>query len=143
MPVALVALGAIPVIAGALRLVQLAGGPAIMPAGRTGSPRRPLPLVVHIVGATVFALLGYPCSSCPGSAAGTRLAPRAGRVLVVAGLGVALSALWLTLFYEAQPGTGDLLYGLRLVFGCRDGRLPRARGRRGPSRRHRAPTGRG
>ena len=26
------------------------------------------------------------------------------------------SALWLTLFYEAQPGTGDLLYVLRLVF---------------------------
>jgi hypothetical protein len=38
-------------------------------------------------------------------------------VLVVAGLLVALSALWMTLFYEAQPGTGDLLYGLRLVFG--------------------------
>jgi hypothetical protein len=30
---------------------------------------------------------------------------------------VAGSALWLTLFYEAQPGTGDLLYVLRLVFG--------------------------
>jgi hypothetical protein len=30
---------------------------------------------------------------------------------------VAASALWITLFYEAQPGTGALLYGLRLVFG--------------------------
>jgi hypothetical protein len=35
----------------------------------------------------------------------------------VAGLAVAASALWLTLYYEAQPGTGDLLYVLRLVFG--------------------------
>ena len=42
---------------------------------------------------------------------------RAGRVLAVAGLLVAVSALWMTLFYEAQPGTGDLLYVLRLVFG--------------------------
>lgn len=31
-------------------------------------------------------------------------------------LAVAASALWLTLFYEAQPGTGELLYVLRLVF---------------------------
>jgi hypothetical protein len=33
-----------------------------------------------------------------------------------AGLAVAGSALWLTLFYEAQPGTGELLYVLRLAF---------------------------
>jgi uncharacterized membrane protein len=39
----------------------------------------------------------------------------AGRVLVVAGLGVAVSALWLTLFYPRKEGTGDLLYLLRLV----------------------------
>jgi hypothetical protein len=38
-------------------------------------------------------------------------------VVAVAGLLVALSALWMTLFYEAQPGTGALLYVLRLVFG--------------------------
>ncbi len=41
---------------------------------------------------------------------------RAGRVLAVAGLLVAISALWMTLFYAAQPGTGDLLYVLRLLF---------------------------
>ncbi len=35
-------------------------------------------------------------------------------MLAVAGLLVAISALWMTLFYEAQPGTGDLLYVLRL-----------------------------
>ena len=32
------------------------------------------------------------------------------------GLMVAGSALWMTLFYAPQPGTGDLLYVLRLVF---------------------------
>jgi Predicted membrane protein (DUF2306) len=35
----------------------------------------------------------------------------------VAGLGVALSALWLTLFFPPQPDSGPLLLGLRVVFG--------------------------
>jgi len=42
---------------------------------------------------------------------------RAGRVLTVAGLTVAGSALWMTLLYAPPPGPGDLLYVLRLVFG--------------------------
>ncbi|MBM7789107.1 DUF2306 domain-containing protein [Tenggerimyces flavus] len=40
----------------------------------------------------------------------------AGRVLVVAGLAVAGSALWMTLFYPQKEGTGDLLFLLRLLF---------------------------
>ena len=36
---------------------------------------------------------------------------------MVAGLLVAASAVWMTLFYPAQPGTGELLYALRLTFG--------------------------
>jgi uncharacterized membrane protein len=114
-PAGLVALSAIPLTAGTLRLVQLSGGPDLMPADDrfTGFPAA---LVVHITGAAVFALLGI-----------AQLVPRirrrhrawhrrAGRVVVGAGLAVAGSALWLTLFYEAQPGTGGLLYVLRLGF---------------------------
>jgi uncharacterized membrane protein len=41
---------------------------------------------------------------------------RAGRILIVAGLLVAASALWMTLLYPPKPGTGDLLFVLRLVF---------------------------
>jgi uncharacterized membrane protein len=114
-PLALTALSAIPLTAGTLRLIQLAGGPAVMPADHRFAGF-PVALVVHIVGATIFALAGI-----------AQLAPRfrrrhpvwhrrAGRVVGVAGLLVASSALWLTLFYAPQPGTGDLLYGLRLVF---------------------------
>jgi hypothetical protein len=36
---------------------------------------------------------------------------------VVLGLAVALSALWLTLFYPRQPGTGALAFLFRLAFG--------------------------
>jgi hypothetical protein len=115
-PVALVGLSAIPLIAGVLRLVQLAGGPAVIPADHRFAGF-PLPLVVHIVGATTYALFGI-----------LQLIPRfrrrhlawhrrAGKVVAGAGVLVAVSALWLTLFYEAQPGTGDLLFVLRLVFG--------------------------
>lgn len=42
---------------------------------------------------------------------------RAGRVLTIAGLVVAGSAIWLTLGYPPKPGTGSLLFVLRLGFG--------------------------
>jgi uncharacterized membrane protein len=112
--VALLVLSAVPVTAGAFRLVQLAGGPAIMPADErfTGLP---LALVLHITGAATYSLVGV-----------LQLLPRfrrrhlgwhrrAGRALAAAGLVVAGSALWLTLTYEAQPGTGPLLLALRLL----------------------------
>jgi uncharacterized membrane protein len=114
-PVALVALSAVPLTAGTLRLVQLAGGPAIIPA----DPRFvgfPVALVAHIGGAAVFALVGA-FQFVPRI---RRRHPawhrRAGRAVALAGLAVAGSALWLTLGYPAQPGTGDLLYVFRLVF---------------------------
>jgi uncharacterized membrane protein len=114
-PGALVALSAIPVVAGTLRIVQLAGGPELMPAD-SRFDALPLALVVHIVGAATYAVVGV-----------LQFAPRfrrrhwawhrrAGRVLAVAGLSVAGSALWLTLAYSPKPGTGDLLYVLRLIF---------------------------
>lgn len=115
LPAALVALSAIPVIAGTLRLVQLAGRPDVMPADHRFDGLA-LPLVLHIVGATTYAVVGA-----------FQFAPRfrrrhwawhrrAGRVLAVAGLLVAGSAVWMTLSYAAKPGTGDLLYVLRLSF---------------------------
>ena len=56
-PAALVGLSAIPLAAGAVRLVQLAGGPELIPADHrfTGFPAA---LILHIVGAAVFALVG-------------------------------------------------------------------------------------
>ncbi len=112
-PVALVALSVIPVVSGTLRLVELAGGPQVLPP----NPRIdafPAPLVVHVVGAVVYAVLG--AFQFPG-----RLRRRrpgwhraSGRVLVGAGLAVALSGLWMTLFYPDAPG-GLLLWAVRLA----------------------------
>src|SRR5690242_11772882 len=53
----LLLLSAFPLAAGAFRLSQLAGGAAITPANSRFFAS-PLPVVVHIVGATVYALLG-------------------------------------------------------------------------------------
>ena len=115
-PVALVALSIVPVLAGTARLVELGGGPEIIPADArfTASP---LPVVVHIVSATVYAFLGALqfASRFRNRRPGWHRA--AGRVLVVAGIGVATSALWLTLFFPPQPGSGTLLFLLRVVFG--------------------------
>ena len=56
LPVALVALCLVPVTSGALRLVQLAGGPAVMPADDRFLGW-PVALVTHIVGSAAFAEL--------------------------------------------------------------------------------------
>ena len=115
-PAALVLLSAIPLTAGVLRLIQLAGGPEIMPAEERFDGF-PLPLIVHIVGAGSYALIGA-FQFVPRFRRRHRTwHRRAGRLLTVAGLLVAVSALWMTLVYPPQAGTGDLLYVLRLVFG--------------------------
>ncbi len=115
-PAALLMLTAIPLAAGTLRLVQLAGGPELIPADHRFASF-PAPLVLHIVGAALYAV-GGAFQFVPSFRRRHRnWHRRAGRVLTVAGLLVAVSALWMTLLYAAKPGTGDLLYVLRLVFG--------------------------
>lgn len=76
----------------------------------------PLPLVVHIVSALGYAILG----AFQFSTALRQRRPgwhrAAGRVLLLLGLAVALSARWLTLFSPRRPGAGLLAYLFRIVF---------------------------
>jgi uncharacterized membrane protein len=114
-PLALVALSVIPLTAGGLRLVERLGGPAVMPADDRFASGFPVALSLHLVAAAVYALGG----AFQMSAGLRRRHPawhrRAGRALVPAALVVATSGLWVTLLYSPQPGTGDVLYGVRLV----------------------------
>lgn len=114
-PWSLVALVAVPAAAGSLRLAELAGGPRLLPEHPAMSAS-PGPVVVHIISAVLYAVLG----AFQFSARFRRRRPgwhrSAGRVLVALGLAVAFSALWMTLFYPGQPGTGALLVMLRLAF---------------------------
>jgi uncharacterized membrane protein len=114
-PVALVALSAIPLLAGTARLLELAGGPQVIPSDSRFSAS-PLPVVVHIVGAAVYALLGAIQFSRTVRQRHPRWHRTAGRVALAAGAAVAGSALWLTVFFPPQPDSGPLLLVLRLVF---------------------------
>ena len=114
-PAALLLLSAIPLVAGSFRVLDVVGGPSLLPA----NPRldsSPVPLVLHVAAAAVFAVLG----AFQFSARLRRRRPGwhrgAGRVLVVAGLLVALSGLWLTVFYPGAPG-GAVAWLARLAAG--------------------------
>lgn len=115
-PVGLVALAAIPVLAGTSRLLEILGGPELIPTDARFAAS-PAPVVVHVAAAIGYALVG----AFQFSAGIRRRHPgwhrRAGRVLVALGLAVALSALWMTLTFPRKEGTGDLLYVFRLLFG--------------------------
>jgi uncharacterized membrane protein len=110
-----VILSIVPLVAGSLRLLEVAGGPQLLPA----NPRIdavPAPVVVHIVAAALYAVLG----AFQFSARLRRRRPTwhrtSGRLLIATGLTVAVSGLWMTLFYTGAPG-GDLLWAVRLLVG--------------------------
>jgi uncharacterized membrane protein len=116
LPVGLIALGAIPIVFGTLRVVELLGVPGPMPdyARFVDSP---VPVVLHIVCAIPYLVLG----AFQFSASFRRRRPawhrRTGRLLVPLGLTVAVSALWMNQFYVLPDGPNELLYTFRLLFG--------------------------
>jgi len=115
-PAGLLLLGMLPVIAGAFRLGQLSGMSDVMPANARFAPM-PLPVILHIVSATAFAILG-PLQFAAGFRRRWPAWHRvAGRLLVVCGLLVGLTGVWMTLFYAPPDGSGPLLYASRMVFG--------------------------
>ncbi len=139
-PFALVALSLIPVLTGSLRLGELTGGPHVMP----DNPRfnaSPVPMIIHVASVIPYALLGA-FQFSPGL---RRRFPgwhrAAGRLLVLLGLVVALSGVWMTAFYGRPAGTGTLLYVFRLAAGTAMAAcvvLGFAAVRRGDFTRHRA-----
>ena len=116
LPAGLIALGAIPIVFGTLRVIELLGGPETMPV-RARFDDSPVPVVLHIVSAIPYLVLG----AFQFSASLRRRRPawhrRTGRLLVPLGLTVAFSALWMNQFYDHPEGRNELLYLFRLVFG--------------------------
>jgi uncharacterized membrane protein len=114
-PTALIALTLIPVAGGALRLTDLAGGEVTPESARFFAA--PAPVVLHIVSAVLYCLVGA-FQFAPGFRRRHRAAHRVlGRILVPAGLLMALTALWMTVFYPYPEGDGHLLAAFRLVTG--------------------------
>ena len=113
-PASLLALTFVPAAAGAARLVDLS-------SGRTEENARffdlPAPVIVHILGATTFCVLGA-FQFMPSF---RRRRPRwhrwSGRVLVPAGLAAALSGMWMAAFADLPVYDNTALMWFRLLFG--------------------------
>ena len=115
-PAGLILLSLIPVLAGTGRVSELASG-AVETAQNARFLESPLPVLIHIVGASIFTLLGaFQFASSPQRQSSV-WHRRRGIILIPTALGTALSGLWMTVFYPHATGDGDLLLALRLVFG--------------------------
>lgn len=112
----LILLSAIPLAVGAFRLTQLAGGATITPENARFFAS-PIPVVLHIVSVSLYAILGA-FQFVPSLRQRRHRWHRiVGRLLIPCGLVAALSGLWMTQFYPWPKGDGVLLYALRLLFG--------------------------
>jgi uncharacterized membrane protein len=114
-PTGLIALTLVPMAGGVVRLADLAGGEVTAANARFFAA--PVPVVVHIVSAVLYCLVGA-FQFAPRFRRRRPARHRAlGRLLVLSGLAAGVSALWMTVFYPYPEGDGDLLAGFRLVFG--------------------------
>src|SRR5690554_1810126 len=111
----LILLSLIPVFAGMFRLTELTGGSAIT-ADNARFFASPIPVVAHIVGATVYSVLGafQFLPALRGRRGWHRIA---GLILIPAGLMAALSGMWMAAFYSFPDGNSALLMVIRLAFG--------------------------
>jgi uncharacterized membrane protein len=106
----------VPAAAGTRRVVELVGG-ATITAANARFVAAPVPVVLHVIAAIPFSVLGA-FQFSPALRRRRREWHRAaGRILVVFGLVVALTGLWMAQFYAWPEGDGEVLYLLRLVFG--------------------------
>ncbi len=115
-PTGLILLSLIPIVSGSLRLTQLSGGPELIPeaARFTGFP---VPVILHIVSGVLFSLVGA-FQFLPALRRGRRSWHKmAGRVLIPAGVVLALSGMWMASFSQLPAGDGLALRVLRLFFG--------------------------
>lgn len=123
-PAGLLALSFVPIVAGIVRVSQLGGGAAVT-AENARFLTAPWPVGLHIVGAVIYCVLGA-FQFAPGF---RRRRPHwhraAGRMLLPAGVVVALSGLWMTQFYPPSDSgaglpadfDGPAIYVIRLVAG--------------------------
>jgi uncharacterized membrane protein len=114
-PAPLLVVSLIPVVFGTLRVIEVFGGPHVMPA----NPRiaaSPSPAVVHIIAGAVFLVVGAFQLSRRVRVRWRNWHRRAGRVVMSLGLAAALAGLWMTLFYPRQTGTGPILQAARVLF---------------------------
>ena len=113
-PLALLVLSAIPFAAGIARIAGLAGSPPIT-LENARFVAAPLPVIVHILSASLFSILG----ALQFSNELRRRTPQwhrvSGRIVGASGIFAALSGLWMTVEYPIPPELqGSLLCVVRV-----------------------------
>lgn len=111
----LVALCLVPLGAGWFRLQTLARGAAAT-AENARFVASPLPVTMHVLAATLFGVLGaFQLASGLGGGRRLKRHRALGKLLWSSGLCVALSGLWMTLFYPNAEGDGLALFWMRVL----------------------------
>lgn len=113
-PAGLLALSIVPMLGGAARLGQLASGAQVTAANHRFFDQ-PVPVVLHIIGASVFCVLG--ALQFAPSLRRHRWHRVAGRIALPMGLVASLSGLWMTWAYPWPPGDEASLAVVRTVVG--------------------------
>jgi hypothetical protein len=116
-PALLLGLSLVPILGGVARVESLAEG---VPVGSDDGRffAAPMPVLIHVLSASVYALLG----AFQFSAGIRRRWPawhrRAGVLLLVSGLSTGATGVWMTVSYAIPPSLqGPVLYGVRLLIG--------------------------
>ncbi len=120
-PTGLIALTLIPMIAGTFRMVEIGGATTITPENARFLAA-PMPFVLHFVSALIYFVLGAFQFSSSFRQRNPDWHRAAGRILLPCGLVVALSGLWMTLFYPSANYSpvifdGPFVYVMRLLVG--------------------------
>jgi uncharacterized membrane protein len=115
-PAGLIALSIVPVIAGGVRLSEIATGAEPTPQNARFLAM-PLPVVLHIVSVTIYCVLGafQFVPSLRRTRPGWHRA--SGRILVPMGLLAASTGLWMTLAYPWANLDGEAVFAMRLLVG--------------------------
>jgi uncharacterized membrane protein len=113
-PAGLIALTLVPMAAGTSRLAQLGTG-ATVTAENARFFDSPVPVVAHIIGSTVFLLLG--ALQFAPALRRRRWHRWSGRVVAPAGLVSAASGLWMAVAYDLPANSGLSLMLIRIVLG--------------------------
>jgi len=117
MPLALLIISAVPFAAGIARLAGLADDPEIS-AENARFVAAPFPVILHIVSASLFSILGAWQFSSGLRQRSPTWHKVSGRLVVASGIFAALSGLWMTVMYPIPSELqGGLLYGVRVFVG--------------------------
>lgn len=116
-PALLITLSLVPALGAIVRLVSLSGDARLTPENAR-FVAAPIPILIHVLAATSYCLLGAFQFSRGLRRRWPRLHRRAGRLLALCGLLAGVTGVWMTASYPIPTSQqGPILYWVRLAVG--------------------------